>query len=261
MQLAIDPSGGVPAMAGERTHRADLRPARPLDRGGAARRGAGARLHGGGRAGVLATHLTETVREHMPELLSFAETQKLLDELPREHQKLVADVMPAQIERRRRAARAAGAARRARLHPRPADHPRRHPGSDGGGPARHVRHPRRRARAAGAAALGRGARAERLRAADHPLGRVGDGLRRGAGRPAGGAAARHGAVPLAGVHAAGARRASTRRRMPGESPALVCSGGIRGHVRAIVERFRPATTVLAQAEIHPRARIRTVGSV
>ena len=26
------------------------------------------------------------------------------------------------------------------------------------------------------------------------------------------------------------------------------------------ERFRPATTVLAQAEIHPRARIRTVGS-
>ena len=48
-------------------------------------------------AGVLATHLTETVREHMPELLSFAETQKLLDELPREHQKLVADVVPAQM--------------------------------------------------------------------------------------------------------------------------------------------------------------------
>jgi flagellar biosynthesis protein FlhA len=47
----------------------------------------------------------------------------------------------------------------------------------------------------------------------------------------------------------------------GESPALVCSGAIRGHVRAIVERFRPATTVLAQTEIHPRARIRTVGSV
>ena len=47
----------------------------------------------------------------------------------------------------------------------------------------------------------------------------------------------------------------------GESPALVCSGGVRGHVRAIVERFRPATAVLAQAEIHPRARIRTVGSV
>ena len=42
---------------------------------------------------------------------------------------------------------------------------------------------------------------------------------------------------------------------------LVCSGGIRAHVRAIVERFRPATMVLSQAEIHPRARIRTLGQV
>ena len=33
----------------------------------------------------------------MAELLSFAETQKLLDELPREQQKLVADLIPAQI--------------------------------------------------------------------------------------------------------------------------------------------------------------------
>jgi flagellar biosynthesis protein FlhA len=47
----------------------------------------------------------------------------------------------------------------------------------------------------------------------------------------------------------------------GEAPVLVCSGAIRGHVRAIVERFRPATTVLSQTEIHPRARIRTVGSL
>ena len=33
------------------------------------------------------------------------------------------------------------------------------------------------------------------------------------------------------------------------------------HVRAIVERIRPSTPVLAQAEIHPRARIRTVGTL
>ena len=45
----------------------------------------------------------------------------------------------------------------------------------------------------------------------------------------------------------------------GEAPVLLTSGGIRSHVRAIVERIRPATPVLAQAEIHPRARIRTVG--
>lgn len=47
----------------------------------------------------------------------------------------------------------------------------------------------------------------------------------------------------------------------GEAPVLVCSGAIRAHVRAIVERFRPATTVLSQAEIHPRARLRTLGSI
>ena len=48
-------------------------------------------------ASVLTTHLTEVVRENMAELLSYAETQKLLDELPREQQKLVADLIPAQI--------------------------------------------------------------------------------------------------------------------------------------------------------------------
>ncbi len=48
-------------------------------------------------ASVLTTHLTEVVRENMAELLSYAETQKLLDELPREQQKLVADLSPPQI--------------------------------------------------------------------------------------------------------------------------------------------------------------------
>ena len=47
----------------------------------------------------------------------------------------------------------------------------------------------------------------------------------------------------------------------GESPVLLTSGRIRGHVRAIVERIRPATSVLAQTEIWPRARIRTVGTI
>jgi flagellar biosynthesis protein FlhA len=47
----------------------------------------------------------------------------------------------------------------------------------------------------------------------------------------------------------------------GEAPVLLTSGGIRNHVRAIVERIRPTTPVLAQAEIYPRARIRTVGTI
>ena len=49
------------------------------------------------RRRVLTTHLTEVVKENMAELLSYAETQKLLDELPREQQKLVADMIPSQI--------------------------------------------------------------------------------------------------------------------------------------------------------------------
>ena len=47
----------------------------------------------------------------------------------------------------------------------------------------------------------------------------------------------------------------------GESPVLLTSSGIRFHVRAIVERIRPATPVLSQTEIYPRARIRTLGSI
>jgi flagellar biosynthesis protein FlhA len=46
-----------------------------------------------------------------------------------------------------------------------------------------------------------------------------------------------------------------------EVPVLLTSGGIRAHVHAIVERIRPNTSVLAQAEIFPRARIRTVGTI
>jgi flagellar biosynthesis protein FlhA len=47
----------------------------------------------------------------------------------------------------------------------------------------------------------------------------------------------------------------------GEVPVLVTSAGIRPFVRNIVERFRAQTTVMSQAEIHPRARLKTVGSV
>ena len=47
----------------------------------------------------------------------------------------------------------------------------------------------------------------------------------------------------------------------GEAPVLVTSPAVRPFVRGIVERFRAQTTVLAQSEIHPRARLKTVGSI
>jgi flagellar biosynthesis protein FlhA len=47
----------------------------------------------------------------------------------------------------------------------------------------------------------------------------------------------------------------------GEAPVLVTSSAIRPFVRGIVERFRSQTPVMSQAEIHPRARLKTVGSI
>jgi flagellar biosynthesis protein FlhA len=47
----------------------------------------------------------------------------------------------------------------------------------------------------------------------------------------------------------------------GEAPVLVTSGAVRPFVRGIVERFRAQTPVLSQSEIHPRARLKTVGSI
>ncbi|MBT6117154.1 MAG: flagellar biosynthesis protein FlhA, partial [Rhodospirillaceae bacterium] len=43
---------------------------------------------------VVTTHLTEVVKDNMAELLSYAETQKLLDELDSEQRKLVEDLVP-----------------------------------------------------------------------------------------------------------------------------------------------------------------------
>ncbi|MBM3531045.1 MAG: flagellar biosynthesis protein FlhA [Alphaproteobacteria bacterium] len=47
----------------------------------------------------------------------------------------------------------------------------------------------------------------------------------------------------------------------GEAPVLVTSASIRPFVRSIVERFRAQTSVLSQSEIHPRVRLKTVGSI
>jgi flagellar biosynthesis protein FlhA len=46
---------------------------------------------------VLTTHLTEILKTNMSELLSYAETKKLLDELPADHKKLVEELIPSQI--------------------------------------------------------------------------------------------------------------------------------------------------------------------
>lgn len=45
----------------------------------------------------MTTNITELIKDNMSELLSYSETQKLLDEIDKDHQKLVADIIPSQI--------------------------------------------------------------------------------------------------------------------------------------------------------------------
>ena len=57
------------------------------------------------------------------------------------------------------------------------------------------------------------------------------------------------------------RNSFERQAMMGEAPVLLTSPGIRPYVRSIVERFRPMTVVMSQNEVHPKAKIKTVGQV
>jgi flagellar biosynthesis protein FlhA len=258
--LAIDPSGGTPELPGERVMEPTFGlPALWIEetrREEALARGCTVV----DAAGVMATHLTEIVRENVAELLSHAETQKLLDELPREHQKLVADLIPSQastgtIQRVLQAL----LAERVSVRDLPT-----------------ILEGVQEALAGGSRALPAIAGVVRARLARQ----LSDAARGPAGY-----------VPLITLspdwEAAFAesligpgeekqlamapsrlaefmhkvRDSFDRAAAAGEAPVLVCSTAVRAHVRAIVERFRPSTVVLAQTEIHPRARIRTVGSI
>ncbi|MNK16533.1 Flagellar biosynthesis protein FlhA [compost metagenome] len=52
-----------------------------------------------------------------------------------------------------------------------------------------------------------------------------------------------------------------RAAMSGENPVLLTGPQVRPYVRSIIERFRGQTVVMSQNEVHPKARLRTVGSV
>ena len=49
--------------------------------------------------------------------------------------------------------------------------------------------------------------------------------------------------------------------LKGENPVLLTSPNIRPFVRSIIERFRPLSAVMSQNEIHPKAKIKTVGQI
>ena len=92
--LIMDPKGAVPQLPGEKTKEPAFGlPAmwiEPSLKDEALFRG----YTVVDASSVLTTHLTEVIREGMADLLTYAETQKLLDNLPREQQRLVADLIP-----------------------------------------------------------------------------------------------------------------------------------------------------------------------
>ncbi len=208
---------------------------------------------------VLTTHLTEILKDNMADLLSYAEVQKLLDELGKEHKKLVDDLVPSQItitgiqrvlqtlltERisirdlptiMEGIAEAVGHTQsltlitehvRARLARQIcAAH------MDGDNTLPLVTLSPRWEQAFAESLVGQG---EEKQLSMQP-------------------SVLQEFIALMRDRFEDAARA-------GEVPVLLTSPGIRPYVRSIIERFRPQTFVMSQNEIHPRIRLRTVGSV
>ncbi len=208
---------------------------------------------------VVTTHLTEVIKDHMAEILSYTETQKLLDELSKEQQKLIADVIPTQIT-------VSGLQRvlqnllAERISVR--DLPTILEGvSEATAVTRNLtaisEHVRsrlaRQISDANTNDMGyipmvtlspewEQAFAESL---------IGDGETRQLAMP----------PSKLQPFITSVRQSYDRFATMGEAPVLLTSPAIRTYVRSVIERFRPTTTVLSQNEIHPKAKIKTLGQV
>ncbi len=208
---------------------------------------------------VVTTHLTEVIRDNMAELLSFSETQKLLDELPSTHQKLVDDVVPnlLTVSALQRVLQGL-LAERVSIRDLPlileaiseAAASTRHLGAI----IEHIR-----------ARLARQLCHQHADAAGIvPLVTLSPEWEQGFGEALIGDGED---LQLAMAPSrlqefiTAVRTVFERHAMAGEMPVLLTSPRIRPYVRSIVERFRPQTAVMSQNEIHPKARIRTVGQL
>jgi flagellar biosynthesis protein FlhA len=260
MLLAIDPRGGIPPLAGERTQEPSFGlPALWIDvslREQALFRGCTVV----DPVSVLATHLTEIVRDNMAELLSHADTQKLLDDLPREHAKLIADLIPQQITTGgvQRVLQAL-LAERVSIRDLPTILEGVQAGCAAGARAvpalvAHVR--ARLARQISDAHTGASGFIPLITLSPEWEAAFADSL---TGPPEDRQLAM--APSRLQVFMQRLREVNEAASAGGETPVLLTSAAIRWHMRAIVERIRASIPVLSQAEIHPRARIRTVGTI
>jgi flagellar biosynthesis protein FlhA len=210
-------------------------------------------------ATVVTTHLTEIVRENLADMLSYAETQKLLGELPGEYQKLLGELVPARIT-------TAGIQRvlqgllaeRVSIRDLPLI-------LEAVGEALAVTQNTRliieHVRARLARQISAACTAE---AGFIPLVTLSASWEQAFGTAlVGQGDERQLAMAPSELQRfiQALRDALEAHAMRGELPVLVTTPAIRPFVRAVVERFRPSTVVLSQNEIHPKARIRTLGQI
>jgi flagellar biosynthesis protein FlhA len=208
---------------------------------------------------VITTHLTEVIKDNMAELLSYAETQKLVDEMEKGHQKLVGDMVPSQISM--------GGIQRVlqnllseRISIR--DLPTVLEGiSEACGFSRNIsvitEHVRARlARQISDAHSGEGGFIPIVGLSPHWEQAFAEALT-GQGEE------RHLSMPPSRLQEfiSAVRQTFERHAMKGETPVLLTSPAVRPYVRSIIERFRPATVVISQNEIHPKARLKTLGQM
>jgi len=208
---------------------------------------------------VITTHLTELVKDHMSDMLSYTETQKLLDEMGKEQQKLIADVIPGQVT-------ISGLQRvlqnllSERISIR--DLPTILEGiSEAAGVTRNLsaisEHVRTRlARQISDANTNEMGYIPLLTLSPEWEQAFAESL-------IGEGDVKQLAMPPSRLQQFinAVRHAYDRQAAMGESPVLLTSHAIRSYVRSVVERFRPSTTVLSQNEIHPKAKIKTLGQV
>ncbi len=207
---------------------------------------------------IIATHLTELVKDNISDMLSYTETQKLLSEVHKESEKLVSDLVPSKIsisgvQRVLQNLLGEGISIR--------DIPTILEGIAEAVPltanltqiTEHVRG--RLARQISAAQAREGAIPIITLSADwdHAFAEsiVGQGDER------------HLAMAPSSLQGfiAAVRDTYDRLASAGEIPCILTNPMIRPFVRSIIDRVRPATVVLSQNEIHARARIRSLGTI
>jgi flagellar biosynthesis protein FlhA len=207
---------------------------------------------------VVTTHLTEIVKDNIADLLSYAETQKLLNEVHKDAEKLIADLIPAKIsisgvQRVLQNLLAEGVSIR--------DIPTILEGiaeavavtASLTQVTEHVR-----------ARLARQISAQQAHNGSIPVVTLGPQWDEAfAESIVGQGDDRHLAMAPSNLQAfiAAVRDAYDKFATQGEIPCLLTSPPLRPFVRSIIERVRPATVVLSQNEVHARARLRSLGTI